>query len=72
MDEDSPFSEISKQLKQIAVVVTAISHGPVNTNELHKVVMNVEGFEEDMLDEALIIWLMMKRQEGPLWLKMIG
>ncbi|KAK7839988.1 cytochrome p450 cyp72a219 [Quercus suber] len=36
----------------VKVAVTALSHGPVNTNELHKVVMNVEGFEEDMLDEA--------------------
>ena len=52
MNEDSPFSEMTEQLKQIAVAVTALSHGPVNTNELHKVVMNVEGFEEDMLDEA--------------------
>ena len=52
MNEDSPFSEIFEQLKQIAVVVTTLSHGPVNTNELHKVVMNVEGFEEDMLNEA--------------------
>ena len=52
MDEDSPSSETTKQLKQIAIVVTALSHGLVNTNELHKVVMNVEGFEEDMLDEA--------------------
>ena len=52
MDEDSPSSETTKQLKQIAIVVTALSHGLVNTNELHKVVMNVEGFEGDMLDEA--------------------
>ena len=52
MNEDSPFSEMTEQLKQIAVAVTALSHGPVNTNELHKKVMNVEGFEEDMLDEA--------------------
>ena len=52
MNEDGPFSEMTEQLKQIAVAVTALSHGPVNTNELHKVVMNVEGFEEDMLDEA--------------------
>ncbi|KAL4611579.1 hypothetical protein ACB092_08G135000 [Castanea dentata] len=52
MNEDSPFSEMTEQLKQIAVAVTALSHGPVNTNELHKIVMNVEGFEEDMLDEA--------------------
>ncbi|KAL4627447.1 hypothetical protein ACB092_05G166300 [Castanea dentata] len=41
MNEDSPF-----------ITVTALSHGPVNTNELHKIVMNVEGFEEDILDEA--------------------
>ena len=52
MNEDSPFSEMTEQLKQIAIAVTAFSHGSVNTNELHKVVMNVEGFEEDMLDEA--------------------
>ncbi|KAK7850756.1 hypothetical protein CFP56_043839 [Quercus suber] len=52
MNEDSPFSEMTEQLKRIAVVVTVLSHGPVNANELHKVVMNVEGFEEDMLDEA--------------------
>ncbi|XP_075665695.1 uncharacterized protein LOC142635426 [Castanea sativa] len=52
MNEDSPFSEMTEQLKQIAVAVTTLSHGPVNTNELHKIVMNVEGFEEDMLDEA--------------------
>ena len=52
MNEDGPFSEMTEQLKQIVVAITALSHGPVNTNELHKVVMNVEGFEEDMLDEA--------------------
>ena len=52
MNEDIHFSEMTEQLKQIAVVVTALNHGPINTNELHKVVMNVEGFEEDMLDEA--------------------
>ncbi|KAK9988631.1 hypothetical protein SO802_028870 [Lithocarpus litseifolius] len=52
INEDGPFSEMTEQLKQIAVAVTALSHGPVNTNELHKVVMNAEGFEEDMLDEA--------------------
>ncbi|KAL4626946.1 hypothetical protein ACB092_05G132500 [Castanea dentata] len=52
MNEDNPFSEMTEQLKQIAVVVTVLNHGPVNTNELHKIVMNVEGFEEDMLDEA--------------------
>ena len=52
MNEDSPFSEMTEQFKQIAVAITALSHGPFNTNELHKVVMNVEGFEEDMLDEA--------------------
>nr|POE66542.1 hypothetical protein CFP56_18799 [Quercus suber] len=52
MNEDSPFSEMTEQLKQITVAVTALSHGPVNTNEFHKIVMNVEGFEEDMLDET--------------------
>ncbi|KAF3943667.1 hypothetical protein CMV_029797 [Castanea mollissima] len=52
MNEDSPFSEMIGQLKHIAIAVTALSHGLVNTNELHKIVMNVEGFEDDMLDEA--------------------
>ena len=52
MNEDSPFSEMTEKLKQTAIAVTTLSHGPINTNELHKVVMNVEGFEEDMLDEA--------------------
>ena len=52
MNEDGLFSEMTEQLKQIAVAIATLSHGPVNTNELHKVVMNVEGFEEDMLDEA--------------------
>ncbi|KAK7861374.1 hypothetical protein CFP56_011199 [Quercus suber] len=61
MNEDSPFSEMIEQLKQVVVAVTALSHGPINTNELHKIVMNVEGFEEDMLDEAFDHWLMMKR-----------
>ncbi|KAK7829337.1 hypothetical protein CFP56_029516 [Quercus suber] len=71
MDEDSLFSEISEQLKQIALVVTALSHGPVNTNELHKVVMNVEGFEEDMLDEAFD-HLVNDEKARRVWLKMIG
>ncbi|XP_030925049.1 uncharacterized protein LOC115952109 [Quercus lobata] len=42
----------SERSPLIAVAITALSHDLVNTNELHKVVMNVEGCEEDMLDEA--------------------
>ena len=71
MDEDSPSSETTKQLKQIAIVVTALSHGLVNTNELHKVVMNVEGFEEDMLDEAFD-HLVNDEKARRVWLEMTG
>ena len=71
MDKDSPSSETTKQLKQIAIVVTALSHGLVNTNELHKVVMNVEGFEEDMLDEAFD-HLVNDEKARRVWLEMTG
>ncbi|KAK7861098.1 hypothetical protein CFP56_024416 [Quercus suber] len=45
-------NKLEVQNRGESIAVTALSHGSINTNELHKVVMNVEGFEEDMLDEA--------------------
>nr|POE53890.1 hypothetical protein CFP56_27576 [Quercus suber] len=50
VENETPQNDIKNP--EFEVVVTVLSHGPVNANELHKVVMNVEGFEEDMLDEA--------------------
>jgi hypothetical protein len=48
--EESNYSEIASQLKEIAIAFK--NQGPFDANELYKAVMTTEGFAEEMLASA--------------------
>ena len=50
VNEESNYSEIASQLKEIAIAFK--NQGPVDANELYEVVMTTEGFAEEMLASA--------------------
>ena len=47
VSEESCYSEIASQLKEIAI--TFKNQGPINANELYEAVMKTEGFAEEIL-----------------------
>ena len=50
VSEESSYSEVASQLKEIAIVFK--NQGPVDANELYEAVMKTEGFAEEMLASA--------------------
>jgi hypothetical protein len=48
--EESNYSEIASQLKEIAIALK--NQGPVDANELYEAVMTTEGFAEEMFVSA--------------------
>ena len=48
--EESNYSEIAAQLKEIAIAFK--NQGPIDANELYEAVMSTEGFAEEMLASA--------------------
>uniref|UniRef100_A0A2N9FRD5 Uncharacterized protein n=1 Tax=Fagus sylvatica TaxID=28930 RepID=A0A2N9FRD5_FAGSY len=48
--EESNYSEVASQLKEIAIAFK--NQGPVDANELYEAVMSTEGFAEEMLASA--------------------
>ena len=50
VNEESSYSEVALQLKEIAIVFK--NQGPVDANELYEAVIKTEGFVEEMLASA--------------------
>ena len=50
VNEESNYSEIASQLKEIAIAFK--NQGPVDANELYEAVMTTEGFAEEMFASA--------------------
>ncbi|THF97981.1 hypothetical protein TEA_010595 [Camellia sinensis var. sinensis] len=59
-DQDDSYDKLSEQIGEVASAIKKLTEDQVNGNDLYEEVMKMQGYDEFMLAQHLIIWLKMK------------